>query len=177
MTNSHRAIVSVRLRFPYLQNDKMKDSFFRSKVYYDKQTLWLCNIKQYISYNSRLSIKTSRCPTTSSCQINRKNILLWLFFLCAFNFFPNFVSPILISKYTASFPLYCNFTLEWKCFSWVTKQYFFIEAIPNAQFNYELLCNHWSQEKYLLFMKFFLWLLFSTILCQILCRCVFLPSF
>ena len=36
--------------------------------------------------------------------------------------------------------------------------------MPNAQFNHELFCDHWSQEKYLLFMEFFLWLLFSSIM-------------
>lgn len=62
MTNSPHAIVSVRLRFPCLPNDEVKKINFSGLKYYDKLTYWLCSIKKYMSYNSRLSIKISLGP-------------------------------------------------------------------------------------------------------------------
>lgn len=96
---------------------------FSDLKHYNKQTFCLCTVEQYNSYNSRLVIKTSR---TSSCQVNGKSCVLWHFSLTMPFFFKttNLVSPTLISKYTASSPLYCNFTLAWKHSSWIMKTVF-----------------------------------------------------
>lgn len=75
--------------------------------YYDKQIFWLCRVKQYMSCNSTLPIKTFRCSGSSICLANGESIILWhvfLLLLCFF-FFSNLVSPILISKYIPNFLL------------------------------------------------------------------------
>lgn len=93
MTNFPHAVASVRLRFPWLQNDEVKKILCSGlKYYYKTCTALFCITRRYV-YHSTLDLKLS-----SKWE---KYYSLAIVLLLSFS--PNLVSLILICKYITSF--------------------------------------------------------------------------